>query len=86
MRLGELSGKEIVNLSDGARLGIIGDTDLVINEVTGKIEKLLIPSTRGQFSILGNQSFIELPWDSIKKIGPELVIVEFSTKNTRRFL
>jgi YlmC/YmxH family sporulation protein len=86
MRLSELSGKEIVNLTDGARLGIIGDTDLVIDEETGEIVKLLIPNTRG-ISILGDRSFVEIPWDSIKKIGPELVIIEHSPRNTnKRFL
>lgn len=32
MRLSEIGSKEIVNLNDGARLGILADVDFFINE------------------------------------------------------
>ncbi|MGQ9513085.1 PRC-barrel domain-containing protein, partial [Thermodesulfitimonas sp.] len=37
MRLGELIGKEIVNLYDGARLGVVGESDLTIDAETGQV-------------------------------------------------
>ena len=43
MRFSELGGKEIVNLYDGERLGVIGGSDLVIDEDSGSIVFLLIP-------------------------------------------
>ena len=43
MRLSELSGREIVNINDGARLGRIGDADLVIEPRSGRIKRLLLP-------------------------------------------
>ena len=37
MRLSELSGKEIVDVKKAERLGVLGHTDLEINEQTGQI-------------------------------------------------
>ena len=80
MRLSELSGKEIVNLMDGARLGVVGNADLAINPSTGKIEKLLIPVGRGYFSMFRDAGVLEIPWSAIKRIGDDLIIVEFSPR------
>lgn len=84
MRLSELSGKEIVNLYDGARMGIIGNSDLVIDENDGKIIYLLIPNKRMQFFLLNEKNFTEVPWDSIKKIGPDIVILEIDNQNSKK--
>ena len=37
MRLSELSGKEIVDVKQAARLGVLGQTDLEINESTDRL-------------------------------------------------
>lgn len=84
MRLSELSGKEIVNLYDGARMGVIGSSDLVIDENDGKIIYLLIPNKRTQFFLLSEKNFTEVPWDSIRKIGPDIVILEIDNQNSKK--
>lgn len=76
MLLNKLGGKEIVNLNDGGRLGIIADSDIVIDEKTGKIISLLIPDKRMQFKFFGEREEIEIPWSSIRKIGNDMIIVE----------
>src|SRR5699024_2202653 len=43
MRYMEMAKKEIVNIADGSRLGILGQTDLLIDEKTGRIKAILIP-------------------------------------------
>ena len=43
MRLSELGGKEIVEINRAERLGVLGQTDLEINESNGQIESLIIP-------------------------------------------
>ncbi|HHV27285.1 YlmC/YmxH family sporulation protein [Anaerosalibacter bizertensis] len=76
MLLSELGGKEIVNLNDGGRLGMIADSDVIIDENTGKIISLLLPDKRVQFKLFGEKEEIEIPWDSIKKVGDDMIIVE----------
>ncbi|KGG80285.1 YlmC/YmxH family sporulation protein [Caloranaerobacter azorensis H53214] len=76
MRLSKLGGKEIVNLNDGGRLGMVADSDLVIDEKTGKIKYLIVPDNSLQLNILRNRTEIEIPWESIRKIGNDMIIIE----------
>lgn len=83
-RLSEIGGQEIINLYDGGRLGVVADVDLLINDDTGAIEALLIPETKGFFSFMSDKNFIEVPWDAIRKIGQDTLIVELEKKDERR--
>jgi YlmC/YmxH family sporulation protein len=84
MRFSELGGKEIVNLYDGERLGVIGSSDLVIDEDSGKIVFLLIPRKKNPFLLLSERNVNEVPWEAIKKVGSDLVIVEVENKMQKR--
>ncbi|NLO96605.1 MAG: YlmC/YmxH family sporulation protein [Peptococcaceae bacterium] len=80
MLLSEISGKEIINLHDGAKLGLVGDSDIKIN-ANGKIEALII-SSRSVYSRFFNRGSereldtVVIPWKAIKKIGNEVIIVD----------
>lgn len=75
MRYSELSGKEIICIDEGIRLGIVDHTDLIINLRTGTVDSIIIP--------YGNRWFrprlIVIPWRGIKKIGRDLIIVDLTT-------
>ncbi|MDP4164815.1 MAG: YlmC/YmxH family sporulation protein [Bacillota bacterium] len=77
MRLSEMSGKEIVDVKKAERLGILGNTDLEINENTGQIQALLIPSVKW-FGLRKQGEEIRVPWKHIKKIGADMVIIDVS--------
>lgn len=79
MKLSELGGKEIVNLNNGGRLGIINDSDLRIDKDTGKIISLLVPD-KNQFRLFSSKNEIEIMWQDIKKIGEDMMIVEVDEK------
>ncbi|GAB6098835.1 YlmC/YmxH family sporulation protein [Halanaerocella petrolearia] len=76
MRLSQLQGKEIVNLHNGERLGLINNTDLIFNTKTGALESILIPNQRGLFGMVGRKQELEIPWDSVVKVGSEIVIID----------
>lgn len=86
MRLSELGGKEIVNLNDGGRLGIIADSDLIIDDKSGKILALLVPDRRNQLRIFStnDRNGIEIPWSAIRKIGNDMIIIELDEENRTR--
>ncbi len=71
-----MSGKEIVNISDGSRLGILGQTDLNINKKTGKIESLVIPNYKW-FGFKQEDHASVIQWNKIKKIGKDLILIDF---------
>lgn len=77
MRLSELGDKEIVNLNNGGRLGLLNDADIIFDENTGKIMSLIAPERKLGFKLLGLESNgMEIPWSAIRKIGYDMVIVE----------
>ncbi|NRD78889.1 YlmC/YmxH family sporulation protein [Bacillus sp. BRMEA1] len=75
MRLSELSGKEIVDVKKAERLGVLGQTDLEINETNGQIQALVIPSLKW-FGLRKQGQEIRVPWQHIKKIGSEMIIID----------
>ena len=77
MRLSELGEKELVNLNNGGRLGLLADADLIVDEDSGKIISLIVPEKRISFKLFGIASDgMEIPWIAIRKIGYDMIIVE----------
>lgn len=84
MRLSKLAGKEIINIQDGCRLGMIGETDLVIHPETGELESIIIPAHGSFFSRPREAKYTVIPWQAIKKIGSEVIIVDLGTELSTR--
>ncbi len=78
MRLSKLYGKEIVTLPDCERLGYLGDCDILVDNETGKIISLIIPENKGMFSFLVERKYLEIPWERIKKIGNDMIIIDLA--------
>ena len=76
MRYKDISGKEIINIHTGTRLGILGQTDLQINQETGKIEAFIIPSYKW-FGLKKEEQEAVITWDMIRKIGEDIILIEF---------
>ncbi|PLR77685.1 YlmC/YmxH family sporulation protein [Bacillus sp. V3-13] len=75
MKLSELSGKEIVDAKRAERLGVLGQTDLEINEATGQIEALIIPTGKW-FGLRKQGGEVRVSWRHIKKIGNDMIIID----------
>lgn len=74
MRICELREKEVVNVCDGERLGNICDVDF--EERTGRICSLIIPGPCKVFGIIGRDSEYIIPYEYVKRIGADVVLVE----------
>ena len=74
MRLSELAGKEMIDVLNGERLGMVAQADLVIEKRSGTIEALILPVRSSWFKKADME--IEIPWHHIRKISSEMVIVE----------
>ncbi len=85
MRFSTIGGKEIINLYDGSSLGLISESDLLINKRTGRIHSLLIPENRGFLSIFPGNSLMEIPWNSIKKIGHDMIIIDLESNYEQKY-
>ncbi|NLP37946.1 MAG: YlmC/YmxH family sporulation protein [Firmicutes bacterium] len=75
MELSQLSRKEIINLYDGSRLGYVGESDLVIDDKSGRILAMVI-YPKGLSAKVRNTRELVIPWQAVKKIGEEIMVVE----------
>ena len=74
MRLSELQQKEIINISNGKRIGIIVD---VIVDTSGNIQKLVLEEKRGRkFS----KEEYEILWSQIVKVGDDIILIDTRNK------
>ncbi|UOE92793.1 YlmC/YmxH family sporulation protein [Alkalihalobacillus sp. LMS39] len=80
MRLSEISGKEIIDYQKGQRLGILGQTDLVIDEATGQIEAFVIPTMKW-FGLGKKEKEVTVYWNQIIKIGSDMIIIDVEENN-----
>ena len=76
MRLSELAVFEIIDISTGTRQGGSGDEDLLFDVQEGKIKALLIPESRSHAGFFTYPEPIQVPWETIRKIGKDLILVE----------
>ncbi|MFD2371351.1 YlmC/YmxH family sporulation protein [Brevibacillus sp. GCM10020057] len=82
MRLSELGGKEIIGLDTGEKMGVISDSDLVIHPESGQIQSIILP--KGSFFGFGKKrEDLVIPWTSIVKIGPDMVIIQLDQQETQ---
>lgn len=74
MRISELQSKDVVNISDGKRLGTIGDLD--IDTDSGLIRAVVVPGQAKFFGMVGAGQDIVVPWNQIVKIGSDVILVD----------
>lgn len=79
MRLSTLSGKELVDVEKGKRLGVLGQTDLLFDETTGSLKALIIPSSSWA-GLKRREKVISIPWEDIQTIGRDMIIVQYQNK------
>ncbi|TYR82641.1 YlmC/YmxH family sporulation protein [Priestia megaterium] len=74
LKISEFQMKDVVNVSDGKRLGNVGDIDIDLN--TGKIQAVIIGGAR-MLGFFGKEEEIVIPWRNIVKIGSDVILVRY---------
>ena len=77
VRIFDFRQKEVINISDGKRLGYI--VDAIIDEEKGTVSAFVIPPQSKVFGIFGKESECIIPWENIRKIGEDIVLVEINS-------
>lgn len=74
----------MVNVLDGTRLGLI--TDFQIDLATGTITALIVPGPGRFWGVFGRETEYVIPWERIRKIGTDVILVDIpgSTDPARR--
>ena len=77
-RMYELRQKEIINIKDGGRFGYVSDIE--IDDESGCIKTLIIPGPGKILGMFGREQEYHVPWDSVKQIGDDLILIECETE------
>ena len=78
----ELRSKEVVNTCDGKRLGNI--IDMVFDSCCAKVLGFIVPAEKSIFSFLKSSNDIFIPYNKIRKIGKDIILVELAPVNTMK--
>lgn len=66
--------KEVINITNAKRLGYVQDVTADLK--TGMITSIIVPGNNKMFNLFGGNNEIVIPWEKIKCIGEEIILVE----------
>ena len=72
-RITDLRNKEVINITDGSRLGCVYDAEFDV--CTAKIVAIIVPGPAKFFGLFGRDEDYIIPWDNIEKIGDDIILV-----------
>lgn len=72
--INELKAKEVINVSDGARLGFVSDVEIDLKD--GRLTAIIVPGAYRLMGFLGRDEDIVIRWENIKKIGEDIIIID----------
>ncbi|MBC9783262.1 YlmC/YmxH family sporulation protein [Heliobacillus mobilis] len=75
IKISDLRLRDIVNVADGRRLGMIKDID--IDPEMGKVKAIVLPG-QGRMNFFSRGDDLVVPWDRIRKIGVDVILVDVS--------
>ena len=67
--------KEVINIKDGRRMGYV--QDVCADLETGRITSIIVPGGKKLMSFFNQNNDIIIPWQNIKCIGEDLILVDF---------
>jgi YlmC/YmxH family sporulation protein len=74
VRASDLRLRDVVNVLDGSRLGFIVDFELDLE--TGTVTALVVPGPGRFLGFLGRETEYVIPWERIRKIGTDVILVD----------
>ena len=77
-RVTDLRCKEVINVTDGLRLGFVSDVEILLPE--GKVLALVVP---GPCRFFGRKDDFVIPWNCIRRIGSDIILVELEPDKCR---
>ena len=80
-RVTDLRCKEVINVTDGLRLGFVSDVEILLPE--GKVLALVVPGPCRFFGLLGRKDDVVIPWTCIRRIGSDIILVELEPDKCR---
>lgn len=81
VKVSDLRNRDVVNIVDGRRLGVICDLDLDLDN--GRICAIIVPGGSRLFGFFGGGRDYVIPWENVVKIGVDTILVELAEPTYR---
>ncbi len=78
VRTSGLREKEIINVKDGKKLGMISDIE--VNLENGQIEAIVIPGPGRILGFFGKNEDYVIKWNNIVRIGVHVILVDLKSE------
>ena len=75
-RVRDMRLKEVININDGARLGYVSDLEFRLPE--GQILGAVVQAPGRFFGLFGRGEEFFIPWDAIRQMGDDIILIEKS--------
>lgn len=66
--------KEVINIKDGKILGFV--IDVQADFENGEIRSIVVARTGKIFNTINSKTNVTVPWENIRKIGEDVILVE----------
>lgn len=77
----DLHCKEVIAVCNGQRLGFVSDVRIELPE--GQVVAIIVPCPGRFFGFLGRRDDYVIPWRCIRKVGPDIVLVDIKPDECR---
>ena len=74
MKFSDLQSREVICIGSGQRLGFISDVRIELPQ--GNICAIVVPGPCRFFGVAGRREDYVIPWSCIRRIGPDVVLVD----------
>ena len=81
MKFTDLQCKEVICVSNGQRLGFV--SDVLVEVPDGNVCAIVVPCQNHFLGGLGRREDFFIPWSCIKRIGPDIVLVDTKPEDCR---
>ncbi|MDA8064985.1 MAG: YlmC/YmxH family sporulation protein [Thermaerobacter sp.] len=77
LKTSDLRLKDVVDLRDGRRLGLINDLEVDLE--SGRVRAVVVPGSARLLGLFGRDNDYVIPWEHIKVFGVDCILVELTS-------
>jgi YlmC/YmxH family sporulation protein len=81
MKSSDFRQKEVINIRDGKRLGVIVDMEFDLN--VGRVTAVVVPGPSRWLGFVKSDNDLVIPWENIRKIGDDVILVDVEQSFTK---
>ncbi|MBQ2944680.1 MAG: YlmC/YmxH family sporulation protein [Ruminococcus sp.] len=81
-RIVELRHKEVINSSNGCRIGFVDDVE--VDTLTSQVRAIIVFGRPRCLGLLGRNDDVIIPWSDIQLIGEDTILVSTNIKYNQK--